>query len=254
MKELRGRKTVFVAGKMLLIFLFLTAGVTTAAGASKILVLKGLGEKIYLPENTFTSSGFSVENAYLAKPFTGFTLDKPFPSNPGGLKGTELIVLADIPASALGGFMARRTLRQFVKNGGSLLVFGGPFSYGKGGVVGTPLADILPVTTTGPWDMVRTSSSPRVKPTPNSSLTRGLAWSRNPVLYYSQKTIPKPKADVLLEADGIPVLVTGRFGQGKVAAFMGTYLGIEKKGEIFFYKWSGYKILLNRIIQWLVKE
>ncbi|MBU4285683.1 MAG: hypothetical protein KKD76_02135 [Verrucomicrobia bacterium] len=253
MKKFIGKKEVLILSKMMMVFLFLIAGITAASGEkeNKIFLLKGLGNQIFLPESYLKNSNLTVEVTYLANGMNGFVLDKPFPSSLEALKGIKIIVLANVPASALGGFMGRRTLRRFVENGGSLLVFGGPFSYGAGDLVGTPLEDILPVAITGPWDVVKTTTL-LVKPAKISSLTTDLNWSRKPVLYYCHKTTPKIDSDVLLECDGIPVLVTGKFGKGKVAAFMGTNLGLAKEGETFFYEWPDYETLLSRVMQWLL--
>jgi len=217
-----------------------------------ILVLKGLGNQVYLPDQAnWKPPGAVVKEAYVARRQTGFVLDEPFPKSLAALKDVKVIVLADVPASALNGLMGRRTLRQFVESGGSLCVFGGPLAYGKGELIGSALEDVLPVTITGPWDLVR-ATVPTINVSRRSStLTRGLSWNKRPLIYYYHKVAARPQASILLECEGNPLLVTGYVGKGKVALFMGTYLGEPRRGETFFYRWADYPVLLGRTLQWL---
>ena len=216
-----------------------------------ILVLKGLGHQVYLPDQAnWKPSGAVVKDAYVAKLQTGFVLDQPFPKSLAALKDVKVIVLADVPAAALNGFLGRSTLRQFVEQGGGLLVFGGPFSLGKGEIAGSAFEPALPITTMGTWDLVK-AKSPIVKVARDSPITSGLVWKDKPVLLYYQKTAAKPEAEVLLECDGFPMLATWRYGKGRVAVFAGTYLGEPAHNEVLFYQWPGYVELLTRLVEWL---
>jgi Ca-activated chloride channel homolog len=60
------------------------------------------------------------------------------------LAGYDLVVLSDVGRDALGA-SATGALGRFVREGGGLLVAGGPDSFGSGGYNGTPLAALLPV-------------------------------------------------------------------------------------------------------------
>lgn len=224
---------------------------TSARGADTVLVLKGLGHQTYFPADALLQTmKLTLKDSYLAKIQTGMVLDQPFPKKLEGLKGVQVIVLADVPVSALNGLMGRRTLRQFVEHGGGLLVFGGPFSFGKGEATGCAFEPAMPVTTQGPWDLVKTNGAV-AKVAKVSPITNGLKWDEKPVLHYCHKTAPKPGAEILLECDGIPLLVLGQYGKGRVAVFTGAYLGAPAEGEVFFYQWRDYAPLLSRIIQWL---
>lgn len=87
-----------------------------------------------------------------------------------------------------------------------------------------------------------------------SPVTDGLRWNEKPVVRYYHKTAAKSGAEILLECDGSPLLVTGRYGKGKVAIFAGTYLGVPAQAEVFLYQWSDYPTLLSRVVQWLVND
>ena len=223
---------------------------TTFAHGNTVLVLAGLGHRICFPQDALAqATGLPFKYAYMVNA-GGLRLGQPFPKRLDGLNGVGVVVMANVSAAALNGFEGRRTLRQFVQRGGGLLVFGGPLSLGKGEMAGCAFEPALPVTTTGPWDLVK-AKSPVVTPAKASPITAGLAWSGKPVLVYYQKTAAKPGADVLLECDGFPMLVTGRYGKGRVAVFAGTYLGTPGHGAVLFHQWPDYTTLLTRVIRWL---
>jgi len=70
-----------------------------------------------------------------------------FPNSLDDLTGFDVVVLSNTPASALGD-LKQRLLAEWVRTaGGGLLVTGGPEAYSAGGYFGTPLADLLPVST-----------------------------------------------------------------------------------------------------------
>jgi Ca-activated chloride channel family protein len=76
----------------------------------------------------------------------GFEVDT---RSPRGLPGAsladyDLVALADVGREALGA-AATGALERFVREGGGLLVAGGPDSFGSGGYTGTPVAALLPV-------------------------------------------------------------------------------------------------------------
>jgi len=250
-----GRKRTH-AGKLLAVAVLavLLSGTLTAASAQEnILVLAGLGNTAYVPAKLFTPAlGMTPRYSYLANALTGFVLDQPFPKKLEGLRGLELIVLADVPASAFNGLMGRRALRQFVEIGQGLLVFGGPFALGKGELEDCAFEDALPVTTTGPWDLVK-ADNPVVKVGKPSPITNGLHWEQKPVISYYQKVIPKPGAEVLLKCGEAPLLVTGTYGEGRVAVFTGTYLEAAK-GQTLIFDWPDYATMLGRLTWWLTQR
>ncbi|MCA9293354.1 MAG: VWA domain-containing protein [Phycisphaerales bacterium] len=61
------------------------------------------------------------------------------------LQGYDAIVLFDVPASSF-ALSQQRELAAYVHDaGGGLVMVGGPASFGAGGWIGTPVADVLPV-------------------------------------------------------------------------------------------------------------
>jgi len=67
------------------------------------------------------------------------------PSDLAMLLDTDAIVLANVDCGSV-TFQQQEMLRRYVNDlGGGLVVVGGPNSYGAGGWIGSPLADVLPV-------------------------------------------------------------------------------------------------------------
>ncbi|MHB9024157.1 MAG: glutamine amidotransferase [Armatimonadota bacterium] len=221
---------------------------------NSVLVLAGPDNRIYFPSDALTlTMQLKYNYSYLANTQTGLLMDQPLPKKLAKLNNVNLIVLAGVPAAALNGLMGRRTLRQFVERGGSLLVFGGPLSLGKGGFVGSAIEPVFPVTTTGGWDLVK-AASPVVKVAKASPITRGLRWNQQPLVFYYQRIIPRSGAETLLTCSGAPILVTGNYGKGRVAVFAATDLGDPAAKQIPFYQWPDYLLLLTHVTKWLLKE
>ena len=166
------------------------------------------------------------------------------------LSAYRVIILANVPRLPKA---ATDRLESFVKRGGGLLVFGGPWSLGKGEVAGSAFEPALPIIITGPWDMAKAKSR-NVTVTQPSPFTADLHWDLKPLVYYCQRTTARPGSATLLESAGVPLLVTGQYGKGRVAVFAGTYLGAPAADEVFFYEWTDYPILLSRVLQWLSKQ
>jgi len=47
-----------------------------------------------------------------------------------------------------------------------------------------------------------------------------------------------------------PVLVTGSYGQGRVAVFYGTTLGVSDPGHLALWQWDDWPALLTDVIYW----
>ena len=65
---------------------------------------------------------------------------------------------------------------------------------------------------------------------------------------------PKSGAQVHMSAGTEPVLLTGTFGQGKVAVFTGTVLGQAAPNAQPFWTWNGWPGTLSGTLSWLAKN
>ena len=73
-------------------------------------------------------------------------------------------------------------------------------------------------------------------------------WQRSPVLYWRHAVTPKAGTDVHVLGGNEPALISWKVGKGTVVVFTGTALGESKEGELPFWKWDGWPLLLNRMI------
>lgn len=149
------------------------------------------------------------------------------PEGPSNLRDYAVIVLGDVPASALGsGFYGR--LARYLEEGGGLLAIGGRSGLGR--LRSTAVGPILPVDVSGgAWEgrpiPVRLEAAGLIHPvtTLEDLMKRPeRVWSSLPPVWPSPDRLrPKPGASVLLSfdtgSDTEPALVVGFAGEGKVA-------------------------------------
>jgi len=140
----------------------------------------------------------------------------------------KIIMLGNIDAKELGETRARN-LVKFVEDGGSLILLGGTKAWTAGGLVQTALGKTLPVHSTD----VKTVEGERPFPVKLSEAARAhpafagdaaLWQSIPPVLSVFAGFTLSPGAEALVTAETSqgpqPVVVTQRFGQGKVTAIL----------------------------------
>jgi uncharacterized membrane protein len=136
------------------------------------------------------------------------------------LLGYDLVVLNNVGANALGE-AGEIALQQYVKAGGSLLVCGGVYSLGKSRWDESELAEVLPLTTKPFFDLVRL---PQFEP------VTGTAGQPFTIQWLQQPQALQPGAQVVLRTGDHPLLVTGSYGKGKVAVWLGTPMGDPPPG------------------------
>lgn len=151
------------------------------------------------------------------------------------LKNFDVIVLDDFSYRAYFNPLYLEQVRDFVRNGGGLAVFGGPRSFDNGGYSESALKEVLPVNLDGKGSY-RTHG--RVRPVLTAAgkahpVTRLLpdprsneeAWAKMPPLT-SLNWVRSARGETLLRAadggggTGSPLLTVGRFGKGRTLAFM----------------------------------
>jgi hypothetical protein len=173
----------------------------------------------------------------------------------------SLIILGDIPASRFTPAQLAR-IRQFVVDGGSLLMLGGFNTLGPGGYAGTPVAKILPVDvrkadaqtldavqlapTRDGLDHTILSFGPRDE-------TRQTWKTLPPISGYTKISDTKPGAKVLVKSPkGDPILVIQEVERGRTAVFAAdtTWRWIFNKGKYARY----HKAFWRQLTQWLTKS
>jgi len=176
-----------------------------------------------------------------------------FPPDYEHLMGYHVVALLNVDAAAI-GLEGLEMIRDFVKAGGGLLVTGGPFAFGPGGYAGTALEEILPLEGYTPFEMAPVKDA-AWQPAGESPLTDGLRWEAGPVSPWVHRLRARPGSTVLIEAAGQPILVTGTYGKGRVAAFLAAPLGeaVQGKESVAFWQWSDWPRLLRQVLSELAR-
>jgi len=202
------------------------------APTPQVLYLKGLLSPAYGIEQAIAEAapGATVKAGYAYNGVFGPQLDY-FPYDYNVLMRFDVVIIGDLSATQLGP-VALEMLKDYCQHGGNLLVLGGPFAYGNGGYRDTVLDDILPVQSQGPFDLVAVQG--------RQVVSGGTA----PRPYYVHRVVVKPDARVLDSCGGHPLLVAGRYGQGKVICFTGTPL----KADAYFAS-SRWRDTLARVLK-----
>lgn len=151
------------------------------------------------------------------------------------LFGFDLIIVGDVPPKALGA-EALAGLRDFVREGGSVLVIAGR-AHGPHALKGTPLGDVLPVELGDPPAKPKEDEKDKPKPFRLAPTAAGakhpaflmnsdgkknrLVWEQMPEAYARAGGIKlRVKATMLAELDGGPVVAEHEYGKGR-CAFVG---------------------------------
>ncbi len=150
-------------------------------------------------------------------------------------------------------------IAQYVRGGGAILVAAGPDYAGSRSIFHTPLAAALPAEPLGTVTAVpyRAEISDLGQRHP---VTRGLegadggagegepAWSE---WYRLIDAVPSSGDTVMTGADGKPLLILSREGEGRVAVLLSDHVWLWARG----YQGGGpYVPLLRRLAHWLMKE
>ncbi len=177
----------------------------------------------------------------------------PLPAGPyDTVLRRDLIVLCDADVECL-TVPQRAMIQDFVKAGGGLLVVGGPFAFGRGGMGNSELlAPLLPVTTAGDYDLQPLPAPAPLLPAKGHLAKDGLAWNKRPLVLWLHQAQAKPGAMVELTAGGHPALVTWNYGKGRVAALTATVLGEAPAGGIACWDWADWPQLMATVVQWLL--
>ena len=138
----------------------------------------------------------------------------------------KVILLGDLTAEALGEERAK-AIERYVDSGGSLLLLGGPEGWGASGFGASALKPLLPVAAgalTPREGTYQVGVTDEGKNHPAFAVGQGQEFSTPPVLSVFTGAKPDAGSSVLVTAtlDGAahPLVVTRRYGQGRVVAIL----------------------------------
>ena len=188
-----------------------------------------------------------------------------FPMTLDELNAYDTIILSDLGANTLllhpdtwqhGKSTPNRLklLRDWVLQGGSLVMCGGYYSfagiYGQAKYYRSPIEEVLPVTIFTFDDRVETPEGAiPVVEDPSHPIVQGITNPWPALLGYNELTL-KPDAQLLLSINGRPLLAVRQAGAGKTliwASDIGPHWCPEP-----FVKWDGYARLWVQAMNWMV--
>ncbi len=191
-------------------------------------------------------------------------IHRDLPSDSAGLHAVaDVVVVSDVGANSfllapetLNDSVAApdrtATLRDFVATGGGLLMVGGYMTFsgidakarwGRSG-----LAAALPVEVLDRDDRIELPAGARPIVGADHEVVRGLS-SDWPVILGMNEVIARQDANVLVTCEGHPLVVLGRYGAGRSAAFTSDLAPHWAPPE--FLAWDGYGPLFNNLVRWL---
>jgi uncharacterized membrane protein len=189
---------------------------------------------------------------------------RDFPQTPDDIARYDVVMLSDIGANTLllhpDTFVRSKptanrlhSIRDYVKNGGGLVMIGGYLTFqgieAKGKWAGSPVEEALPVTLFHHDDRIESPQGvvPNVGD-PSHAITAGLPTEWPALLGYNE-VVAKPDAEVLVRVGGDPLVVAGTYGKGRSAVFTsdcGPHWAPPP-----FCDWDGYAPLWNNIANWV---
>lgn len=145
-------------------------------------------------------------------------------------------------------------IRDYVNNGGALLMIGGYMSFtgidAKARYGQTEIAEILPVAMLDIDDRVEIPQG--VKPTVTQHQVLEGITGEWPLFLGYNKTTKIPEGDIVAEINGDPFIALREFGSGRSAVF--TSDCAPHWGPPQFVNWEYYNKLWINIMDWLTKK
>ena len=193
---------------------------------------------------------------------------RDFPQTAEGLKAYDAIILSDIGSNTLllhpdtwihskPTPNRLRALRDYVREGGALLMFGGYYSFqginGGARYHRTPVEEVLPVSCLPVDDRVEVPEGfkPVVTSDPGHAILAGLGQDWPLLLGFNEVTL-KPGAQVLATVSSdygaLPLLVAGSYGEGRTLAWTSDIGPHWLPPE--FCAWEGYAKLWTNALTW----
>lgn len=192
---------------------------------------------------------------------------RDFPQSTEALAAYDVVMLSDIGANTLllhPDTFVRSVplpnrlvlLRDYVANGGGLVMIGGYLTFqgidAKGMYAGSPVEEALPVTLHRYDDRKERPEGvvPQVGD-PSHPIVAGVTGEWPALLGYNE-VVAKPDAEVLVRVGDDPLVVAGSYGKGRSVAFTsdcGPHWAPPP-----FVDWAGYTPLWNGIANWVSKD
>lgn len=195
------------------------------------------------------NTGNVREGGYSWKYWIGHRIDY-FPANLDELLTYDVVVLADLPQDPLTP-EKRQMLADFVKQGGGLLVLGGPYAYGAGAWKDSPLEPLLPVQVGKAFDLIPVEGDARLIFTATGKQRLGKLPADLGIATWRHNATPRKGTDVWLTAGGQPFAVAGKAGNGRVIAILGAPIGEAPAEKTVCWESPHWAEFLVRVMDYL---
>ena len=197
---------------------------------------------------------------------------KEFPQTLEALQAYDAVILSDIGSNTLllhpDTWIHSKTtpnrlrlIRDYVREGGALIMFGGYYSFqginGGARYHKTPVEDVLPVTCHPYDDRVEAPEgvAPVVVGAADHPILAGIGRDWPLVLGFNE-VMPKPDAEVLVTAGpdyrSLPLLVAGTYGKGRTLAWTSD-IGPHWLSPSFC-AWEGFGRLWSQALTWATSK
>jgi uncharacterized membrane protein len=210
-------------------------------------------DTVDVPENQLSLIPFPIDDIFLEE-----------------LKNFDVVVLDDFSYRAYFNPVYLERVRDFVRDGGGLAMFGGARSFDNGGYGDSALREVLPVELDGKGNFqargdVHATLTPAGKAHPITRLlpdskANEETWRKMPVLT-GLNPVRSVRGETLLTAAtegveaGAPLLAIGRFGKGRTLALMSddvwrwNFIAVGSKETP-----QNHLKLIRQSIRWLAQE
>lgn len=219
----------------------------------KVLVVYGLYTRmlrIWDALDLLKQDGRKISTTWVNCPPNGV---ENFPASYQELADYNVIILCDVNQKALGQ-LCLNMIQVCVKGGRGLLLTGGPYALGNGEFADKTFLEMLPVKLTGPFDLkwAGKGKSWKLKKSSSSPILNRLTFDSAPDVYWMHHLTPKKDSQIILKANGLPALVTGSYGKGKVAVLSLSPTGCKQnKEDVPWWDWTSLPELEKNLIIWL---
>ena len=216
----------------------------------KALVIEGLWTDYFRVTPALHDAGIRYHQSYVSRSpyFGGYTRFYHLPTAEE-LKGFSIIVIANLDAPSLNAERLK-VYREFVAQGGGLVVLGGYWAFSRGAYAGTPLEEMLPVAFAPEHRIPETPEGLPLHPSAQATWKPAFELKSKPVAFYVQTLTPKPESTVQWLAGDKPALISGSFGKGRVVACALTANGETPAGVLPFWDWPEWPKVLGQALDW----
>ena len=191
------------------------------------------------PEAIFVKAGMFWQT-YLENAAFTYTLGYSLPKTYEELYRYDAIVLANCDS---GGLQHRKMIRNYLADGGRLVLLGGNHALKYTAFANTFLSDLLPFELLKKDEVVRLKTPALLGPRKTSPAPG------SPALFWRHVVRPHPGSTVLAWADEAPVSLRRSVEDGVVTAFIGTPLGSPSGDQTPFWDTDFWRTHLTTLVR-----